>query len=213
MALTWEDEYVSVILNAWFGGTETRNAIADVLFGTANPAGKLTTSFPRNVGQIPIYYNHKNTGRPIAMDAKGFQKFQSNYMDVPNSPLYPFGYGLSYTKFTYGEISLSKNTMNVSEKIEVNVAVINTGNYDGEEIVQLYIQDLVGSITRPVKELKGFKKVFLKRGESQTVNFTLNIEDLKFYNTDLKYVAESGDFNVFVGTNSRDVKKAGFALK
>lgn len=213
LALTWENENVPVILNTWFGGTETGNAVADVLFGLTNPAGKLTTSFPRNVGQIPIYYNHKNTGRPVDIDAKGFQKFRSNYMDVPNSPLYPFGYGLSYTKFTYGEISLSKNKMNASEKIEVNVAVTNTGNYDGEETVQLYIQDLMGSVTRPVKELKGFKKIFLKKGESQTVNFTISIEDLKFYNTDLKYLAESGDFNVFIGTNSRDVKKASFALK
>jgi len=211
MTLTWENDQATAILDAWFGGTEAGNAIADVLFGNYNPSGKLTTTFPRNVGQIPIYYNHKNTGRPFAGEA--FAKFKSNYLDVSNDPLFPFGYGLSYTNFTYGNLSLSKSQLSATESLEVKVVVTNSGNFDGEETVQLYIQDLVGSVTRPVKQLKGFQKIHLAKGESKEIVFKVSVNDLKFYNKDLKYVYEPGEFKVYVGTNSRDVKEGKFTLK
>ncbi|MEO8764479.1 MAG: beta-glucosidase BglX [Ginsengibacter sp.] len=211
LALKWENENVPSVLNVWFGGTEAGLAIADVLFGSVNPSGKLSTTFPQNVGQIPIYYNHKNTGRPLE-DGKWFQKFRSNYLDVSNDPVYPFGYGLSYTTFTYGDIKLDDTTLHRGQKINASVTVTNSGKVDGKEVVQLYIRDVVGSITRPVKELKGFQKIDLKAGESQTVSFAISVNDLKFYNGDLKYVAEPGDFKVFIGGNSRDVKQAGFKL-
>lgn len=210
LALNWEKENADAILFTWHAGHEAGNAIADVLFGNYNPSGKLTTSFPRNVGQIPVYYNHLNTGRPNAGDV--FQKFRSNYLDVPNSPLFPFGYGLSYTSFTYSNLTLSSNTMNASGKIDASITVTNNGNYDGEEVVQLYLRDIVASIARPVKELKGFQKIMLKKGESKTVNFSIGINDLKFYNTDLQYIAEPGDFKIFIGGNSEDVKEAQFTL-
>ncbi|HWV73071.1 MAG TPA: beta-glucosidase BglX [Pseudosphingobacterium sp.] len=212
LTLTWEQEHVPAILNVWFGGTEAAKAITDAVFGDVNPSGKLTATFPKNVGQIPIYYSHKNTGRPLA-EGKWFQKFRSNYLDVDNNPLYPFGYGLSYTTFSYGDISLSNNNFQVGDSITVSVKVTNTGKLEGKEVVQLYTQDLVGSVTRPVKELKGFQKISLKPGESKEVAFVLSAKDLKFYNTNLEYVAESGDFKVFVGGNSRDVKEAKFTLK
>src|SRR5690606_15127293 len=164
LTLTWEEEHVPAILNVWFGGTEAAKAITDVLFGDVNPSGKITATFPKNVGQIPIYYSHKNTGRPLE-EGKWFQKFRSNYLDVDNQPLYPFGYGLSYTTFHYGDIQLSKNSLNEDDSIRVSVQVTNTGAVAGKEVVQWYIQDLVGSITRPVKELKGFQKIALKPGE------------------------------------------------
>jgi len=210
MTLVWENDQATAILDAWFGGTEAGHAIADVLFGDYVPSGKLTTSFPRNTGQIPIYYNHKNTGRPY--DGTGFPKFKSNYLDVSNDPLYPFGFGLSYTSFSYSDLSLSQKNISPNQKLSVKLTVTNTGNYDGEETVQLYTRDLVGSIARPVKELKGFQKVFLKKGESKEVTFTLGVDDLRFYNNDLKYIYEPGDFKVFVGGNSRDVKEAGFTV-
>lgn len=211
LTLTWENEHVPAILNVWFGGTETGKAVADVLFGDVNPSGKLPATFPQNVGQIPLYYSAKNTGRPLA-DGAWFEKFRSNYLDVTNEPLYPFGYGLSYTTFTYGDIRLDKNSMKADEKITATITVSNTGDYDGEEVVQLYIRDLVGSVTRPVKELKGFQKIFLKHGESQDVVFEIGVEDLKFYNNELEFVAEPGDFKLFIGTNSQDVKEVGFSL-
>ena len=211
LALTWEQQNVLAILNVWFGGSEAGYAIADVLFGDVNPSGKLSTTFPQNVGQVPIFYNHKNTGRPLP-EGKWFQKFRSNYLDVSNDPLYPFGYGLSYTSFSYSDIKLSSASMNSISKITASVTITNTGNKDGKEVVQLYIRDLVGSTTRPVKELKGFQKVELKPGESKTVLFDITVNDLKFYNYDLKYVAEPGDFKVFIGGNSRDVKEANFKL-
>src|SRR5205085_4157025 len=155
ITLPWEYEHSTSILDVWFGGTETGNAIADVLFGNYNPSGKLTTSFPRSVGQIPIYYNHKNTGRPF--NGEQFAKFKSNYLDISNDPLFPFGFGLSYTNFSYSDLSVSKALMSPSETIEAKITVTNSGNYDGEETVQLYIRDMVGSITSPVKELKGFQ--------------------------------------------------------
>lgn len=211
LALKWENDNVPAILNMWFGGSEAGAAVADVIFGDVVPSGKLTTSFPLNTGQIPIYYNHKNTGRPLA-DGQWFSKFRSNYLDVPNEPLYPFGYGLSYTTFTYSDISLSKNSMKPGENIEVKVKVSNTGKYDGKEVVQLYIRDMVGTTTRPVKELKKFEKVMIKKGETREITFKITEEDLKFYNYNLDFVAEPGDFRVFVGGNSRDVKEASFSL-
>jgi len=212
LALKWEDENIPAILNVWFPGSEAGSAIADVLFGDASPSGKLSATFPQNVGQVPLYYAHKNTGRPLA-DGKWFEKFRSNYLDVSNDPLYPFGFGLSYTSFNYSDIKLSSNTLTKGKSITASITLSNTGKYDGQEVVQLYIRDLVGSITRPVKELKGFQKVNLKAGESKNITFTLTENDLKFYNSDLKFVAEPGDFKVFIGTNSRDVKEASFTLK
>ena len=211
MTLTWEDAHVNGILDVWFGGTEAGNAVADVLFGNYNPSGKLTVTFPRNVGQIPIYYNHLNTGRPFHPGDS--PKFKSDYLDASNDPLYPFGYGLSYTIFSYSDISLSNKTVNPNGKITATVTVTNTGTVTGKETVQLYIRDMVGSIARPVKELKGFQQVTLAPGESKKVSFTISVSDLKFYNSDLKYVYEPGNFKVFIGTNSRDVKEADFQLK
>lgn len=211
LALTWEEENVPAILNVWFGGSEAGDAIADVLFGDVNPSGKLTMTFPQNVGQVPIYYAHKNTGRPL--NGPWFQKFQSNYLDVSNEPLYPFGFGLSYTEFEYSDIKLSAAEMTAADELKVSIDVTNKGSRDGSEVVQLYIRDLVGSVTRPVKELKGFQKINLKAGETRTVNFTLTTKELSFYNSELKFVAEPGEFHVFAGGNSRDVKQAAFVLK
>jgi beta-glucosidase len=204
LTLEWENKNVPAILNVWFGGTQSGNAISDVVFGDVNPSGKLPVTFPKNVGQIPIYYNHKNTGRPLEQ-GKWFQKYKSNYLDADNDPLYPFGYGLSYTNYKYENFKLSTSEINAGQKIVANVDIYNTGLYDGVEVVQLYIRDFVGSITRPVKELKGFRKVFIPRGEKRTVSFDIDINDLKFYNADLNYVAEPGEFEVFIGGNSRDV--------
>jgi beta-glucosidase len=208
LTLEWENENIPAILETWFLGTEAGNAIADVLFGDYNPSGKLTITFPRNVGQIPIYYAARNTGRP--MDPNN--KYSSKYLDAPNTPLYPFGHGLSYTTFEYGNITLSKNQITPTEKLQVKIMLRNTGNYDGEETTQLYIRDMVGSVTRPLKELRGFQKTFLRKGESRELTFTLSVEDLKFYNKDLKWNYEAGAFKVFVGTNSSDVKEASFQL-
>ena len=211
MTLNWENEHANAVLDVWFGGTEAGNAIADVLFGNYNPSGKLSVSFPRSVGQIPVYYNHKNTGRPYHGGSE-FPKFKSNYLDESNDPLYPFGYGLSYTRFSYSDISLDKKQIKPGDKLHISITVTNTGNYDGEETAQLYIHDLVGSVTQPVKELKKFQKVFLKKGESKTLVFSLTADDLRFFNSDLKYVYEPGDFKVFVGTSSNEVKEADFTL-
>ena len=211
LAIKWENENVPAILDVWFAGSEAGGAIADVLFGDVNPSGKLTTTFPQNVGQVPIYYNHKNTGRPLS-EGKWFEKFRSNYLDVSNDPVYPFGYGLSYSNFTYSDVKLSSTAMKAGQSITATVTVTNSSKTDGKEVVQLYIRDLVGSITRPVKELKGFQKIELKAGESKTVSFRISVNDLKFYNSDLKFVAEPGDFKVFIGGNSRDVKEASFKL-
>ena len=205
LAIKWENANVPAILNVWFGGSETGYAISDVLFGDVNPSGKLTTTWPQNVGQVPIYYNHKNTGRPLP-EGQWFQKFRSNYLDVSNDPVYPFGYGLSYTNFTYGDLKLSSTSLKGNQTLTANVAVTNAGNRDGKEVVQLYIRDVVGSITRPMKELKGFQKISLKAGETKTVTFKITTNDLKFYNSALKYDWESGEFVIMVGGNSRDVK-------
>ncbi len=206
LTLTWEDQHVPAILNVWFGGSEAPYAIADVLFGEVNPSGKLSTTFPQNVGQIPLFYNHKNTGRPLS--GPWFQKFQSNYLDVTNEPLYPFGYGLSYSNFEYSDVKLSAASLKGNQTLTATVTVSNNSNMEGKEVVQLYIRDLVGSVTRPVKELKGFQKISLKAGESKEVSFAITPEDLKFYNYDLKYDWEPGEFQIMIGTNSRDVKTA-----
>jgi beta-glucosidase len=210
LTLEWENQHVNAILDTWFGGTEAGNAIADVLFGDYNPSGKLTMSFPVSTGQIPVYYNAKNTGRPY--DGTGNPKFKSDYLDIPNDPLYPFGYGLSYTQFSYSGLSLDHPTISPAHPVQVKLTVSNTGNEEGEETVQLYIRDLVASVTQPVKELKKFRKIFLKKGESKEVSFSLTTDDLKFVNSDLRWVYEPGDFKVFVGGNSRDVMEAGLKL-
>lgn len=210
LAIKWENENADAILQTWFGGTEAGNAIADVLFGNYNPSGKLTATFPQVVGQIPLYYNHKNTGRPF--NGELTDKYKSRYLDVTNEPLYPFGYGLSYTTFKYSDLSLSKKEMLPDGSINVSVKVTNAGKFDGEEIVQLYVRDMVGSVTRPVKELKDFRKIFLRQGESTTVSFTINANDLKFYDINMNYTFEPGDFKVFVGTDSQDVIEADFKL-
>lgn len=211
LALKWEEENIPAILNVWFPGSEAGNAIADVLFGDVNPSGKLSTTFPQNIGQIPLYYAHKNTGRPLP-DGQWFKKFRSNYLDVSNDPLYPFGFGLSYTTFDYSNFKLSSSTLKPGQKLTAYVTVTNTGKVAGAEVVQLYIRDLVGSITRPVKELKDFSKLMLQPGESKVVTFTITEETLKFYNSSLKFVAEPGDFKAFVGSNSRDVQSVDFKL-
>ena len=212
LSLTWEQENVPAILNVWFGGSEAAYAIGDVLFGDVNPSGKLTMSFPKNVGQIPIYYAHKNTGRPLA-EGHWFEKFRSNYLDVDNEPLYPFGYGLSYTTFQYSDVSLSSQTLTADGSITATVTLTNNGQRDGAEVVQLYIHDLVGSSTRPVRELRGFQKVFLKAGESRQITFQITPDLLRYYNYELQHVAEPGDFDVMIGGNSQQLKSARFTLK
>ena len=211
--MTWESEHVPTILNVWFGGSEAADAIADVVFGDVNPSGRLSATMPRNEGQIPIYYNHFNTGRPLAKDADKFVKFRSNYLDVPVTPLYPFGYGLSYTEFKYGDIALSSDSLKDGETITATVTVTNTGRRKGDEVVQLYIRDLVGSVSRPVKELKGFERITLDPGESRDVTFTITPDMLKFYNFNLEYVNEPGEFDLMIGPNSSDVKTVRFNLK
>ncbi|MBW3469819.1 beta-glucosidase BglX [Arthrospiribacter ruber] len=206
LAIKWEAEHVPGILNVWFAGSEAGDAIADVLFGDVNPSGKLTATFPQNVGQIPIFYNHKNTGRPLP-EGQWFQKFRSNYLDVSNEPLYPFGYGLSYTEFDYSGLQLSAEELSGDETLQITVDVRNAGSLDGSEVVQLYVRDLVASITRPVKELKGFEKVFVKAGETRSVTFELTKKDLMFYNQDAEFVWEAGEFEIMVGGNSQDLIK------
>lgn len=201
-----ETEQADALLEVWFPGTEGAHAIMDVIYGRYNPSGKLTISFPRNMGQIPIYYNHKNTGRPFLEN----EKYTSKYLDVDNSPLFPFGYGLSYTTFDYSEFKLSTSIIKLDESLEASVKVTNTGKYDGEEIVQLYVRDLVASTTRPVKELKGFKKVFLKKGESSIITFSIRPEQLFYLMSDNKWGVEEGEFKLYVGTNSNDLLAESF---
>lgn len=208
LTLEWEDKNLQAILETWYSGTMAGPAIVDVLFGAANPSGKLTMSFPYNVGQIPIYYNAKNTGRPFADK----EKYHSKYLDVPNDPLYPFGFGLSYSHFAFDKITLSQSTMAMNGAIKVSTTVTNKSQRAGVETVQLYVRDMVGSITRPVKELKAFQQVSLGAGQSKVVSFTLTADDLRFYNADLKYQAEPGQFKVFIGPNSRDLQEASFQL-
>ncbi len=207
-----ESEKLAAILNVWFAGTEAGFAVADVLFGDANPSGKLTTTWPQNVGQVPMYYSHKNTGRTLG-EGKWFEKFRSNYLDVSNEPVYPFGYGLSYTNFTYSDFKISSTHLKKGQSLDAAITITNSGKYDGKEIVQLYIRDIVGSITRPVKELKGFQKIDLKAGASTTIHFKIGEELLKFYNSDLKWLAEPGEFNIMVGANSSNVQTLSFTLE
>lgn len=205
LTLCWEDENLDAILNVWSPGSEGGHAIADVLFGDVNPSAKLTTSFPRSVGQLPLYYNHKNTGRPHP-EYEPYRKFSSNYMDQVNGPLYPFGYGLSYTSYSYSQPRLSATSMKADGSVELTVDVTNTGSRDGKETVQMYIHDIYATSTRPVKELKGFSKIALKAGETKSVSFTIDAETLSYYNHDLQYVCEPGDFEIMVGPNSRDLQ-------
>ncbi|HAG16709.1 MAG TPA: glycosyl hydrolase [Bacteroidales bacterium] len=211
LTLEYENSVADALVEAWWPGTMGGAAVADLLFGEYNPSGKLPITFPRNVGQIPIYYNVKNTGRPYEKDGPE-QRFRSRYIDVDNSPLFPFGYGLSYTSFEYSDLSIDKPTLNFEEELKIEVTVKNTGNQDGEEIVQLYVQDLFGSVTRPLRELKRFEKIFLKSGESKVVSFTLSSEDLAFYTLDMSFKAEAGDFKIYVGTNSQAVLEKHFVL-
>lgn len=208
LTLQWEADNIPAIIEAWHLGVETGNALADVLFGDVNPSGKLPVTFPRNVGQIPIYYNHKNTGRPFNEK----DKYTSRYLDSPNAPLYPFGYGLSYTTFAYSNLKVSSSAIKKNQNITVSVDVENTGKRNGDEVVQLYIRDDVATVTRPVKELKGFKKISLNAGEKKTVEFSITPDDLSFYNLDMKKVVESGTFTLFVGGNSIDCIETKFEV-
>lgn len=221
--LTWENQNIPAIMNVWFGGSESGDAICDVLFGDKVPSGKLTVSMPKATGQEPLYYNHQNTGRPVPDDNKLFAKYASNYLDVSNGPLFPFGYGLSYTTFEYSNFRLSNNQVNIdneqsetwsaNQEITASITVKNTGNRDADEIVQLYICDNVASISRPIKELKGFERIHLNIGESKDVSFKITPNMLKFYNADLKHIIEPGDFDIMIGSSSRDVKTAKLTVK
>ena len=211
LIFNWTADHVPAILYTWWLGTEAGDAIADVLFGDYNPSAKLPISFPRTEGQIPIYYSHYKTGRPATSDSDRF--YRSAYIDLSIYPKFPFGFGLSYTNFDYSNIVLSSSVLKANQPIKATVTVSNTGNYDGEETVQLYTQDLVGSVVRPVKELKGFQKIFLKKGESKQVSFTIDVNKLRFYNAELKYIYEPGDFKLFIGGNSQNVKEVSFKLQ
>jgi beta-glucosidase len=209
LTINWIDKNIPSILETWFLGTQGGNAMADVLFGDYNPSGKLPVTFPRSVGQIPIYYSMKNTGRPMDLN----NKYTSKYLDESNDPLYPFGYGLSYTSFSYSDITINKSEMTFNEEITFSCKVTNTGSRAGEEVVQLYLRDVVGSVTRPVKELKNFQKVMIQPGESKDVVFKMNNHDLSFFRKDMSFGSEPGRFQVFIGGNSRDLKEAEFILK
>ena len=211
LIFNWTADNVPAIVYTWWLGTEAGDAIADVLFGDYNPSGKLPMSFPRAEGQIPIYYNHFSTGRPAKNDSD--LNYVSSYIDLPNSPKFPFGYGLSYTNFSYSNISLSSKVIKAGESLKASVTVTNSGDYDGTETIQLYIKDEVASMVRPVKELKGFQQVFLRKGETKKITFNITKNDLSFYNSKAEYIFEPGDFKLFIGTNSRDVKEADFLLR
>lgn len=211
LVFNWTADNVPAILYNWWLGTEAGNAIADVLFGDYNPSAKLPMTFPRSEGQIPIYYNYYTTGRPAKNDSDRF--YRSAYVDESIYPKYPFGYGLSYTQFQYSDIRLTKNQYRANDKIEVIITLTNTGNYDGEEVVQLYIRDVAASVVRPVKELKGFQKVFLKKGKAKEVRFLLTADDLRFYNDRLQFIYEPGEFKLYIGGSSNDVKETTFELK
>lgn len=212
LALEYEDEVADAMLEAWQPGTMGGIAITDVLYGDYNPSGKLPVTFPRNVGQIPIYYNMKNTGRPIH-PANPKQDYRSNYIDSPNTPLYPFGHGLGYTKFSYSEVGLNKSTIGFKDELVASVTVKNTGKRTGSEIVQLYVRDLVGTVTRPIKELKGFKKITLEPGKETVVDFTITSNDLRFYDQHMDFVAEPGSFELYIGTDSTTENKKAFSLQ
>lgn len=212
LTLSWENDTMDAILEAWWPGTRGGDAIAQTLFGYNNPNGKLPITFPRNVGQIPIYYNHKNTGRPYLGVSDPEQKYKSRYTDSDISPLFPFGFGLSYTTFNYSDLKISADKIKRKEILTVEVEITNAGNFDGSEVVQLYIKDLVGSVTRPVKELKEFEKVFLKKGEKKIITFKISSDDLKFYDKNMNFVSEVGTFEIFIGGNSITQNKKSFEL-
>ena len=209
LVLDWEDNHIPAILNVWFGGSEAADAIADVVFGEKVPSGKLTTTWPRSIGQIPLYYNHLPSSHPD-FDSTQFNPYRSNYIDISNEPLYPFGYGLSYTTFEYGKPEISSPTLEKEGTLTLSVEVTNTGEYDGVEIVQLYIRDPVAKIARPVKELKDYARVFLRKGETETVRFILTKEKLKYYNADLEYSYDPGEFVVMIGPDSRNLQTLSF---
>ena len=211
--LTWEQEHVDAILNVWFPGSEAGDAICDVLFGDKAPCGKLTVTMPQSVGQVPIYYNHHNTGRPVPEDADHYFKYQSNYLDVRNDPLYPFGYGLSYTTFSYSDVRLSAREMGLNGSVEATVTVTNTGSRDADEVVQLYIRDPQCSVSRPVKELKGFRRIHLKAGESQDVTFTVSREQLAYLDAEGRELMELGLFHIMIGSDSKHVSRAELMVK
>jgi len=211
LTLTWENDIADAMLETWFSGTEGGHAIADVLFGDYNPSGKLPMTFPRSVGQIPLYNSVLNTGRPF--NPQHPDKYTSRYFDITNGPLFAFGYGLSYTQFSVSDVSLSEPTMSAAHPLTASVTVKNTGKRSGATIVQLYLQDVTASISRPVKELKNFEKINLAPGEEKVVTFTINEKDLRFFNDKLKWASEPGKFNVFIGLDSQDVKQTSFMLK
>jgi beta-glucosidase len=211
LVFNWTADHAHAILYTWWLGTEAGNAIADVVFGDYNPSGRLPMTFPRSEGQIPVYYSYLNTGRP-AKDENDLN-YVSAYIDLPNSPKYPFGFGLSYTTFSISEPILNSTRIKGNDKLKINVTVTNTGNFDGTETVQLYFRDKVGSLVRPVKQLAGFQQVFLKKAESQTLTFTLTEEDLRFYNEKLEYKSEPGEFEVFVGNSSATTNMKTFNLE
>jgi len=208
LSINWVSENIPAIIETWFLGIQTGNAIADILFGDFNPGGKLPVTFPRSVGQIPIYYNHKNTGRPPDIR----NNFTSKYLDLPFTPLYPFGYGLSYTTFEYSNLKIEKNKISSTENLIVSVDVKNTGEREGKEVVQLYVRDLIGSVTRPIKELKGFEKIYIKPSETKTVKFKISPDKLAFYDINMNFIVEPGKFKVFVGGSSVDVLEADFEV-
>jgi beta-glucosidase len=209
LSITWAEAHIPAILETWFLGVQTGNAVADVLFGDCNPSGKLPVTFPRTVGQVPFYYNHKNTGRPPVDTAR----FTSRYMDLPSSPLFPFGFGLSYAAFDYSDLTVTPGTIDSAGTVTVAIRVKNTGARAGEEIVQLYVRQDVGSVTRPVRELKGFRRIMLAPGESRQVEFPLPGRDLLMYDAAMRRVVEPGRFTVYVGTNSRDVTEGHFNVR
>ncbi len=216
LTLEWINHHIPAILETWTLGSEAGNAVADVLFGDYNPSGKLPMSFPRSIGQIPVYYNHKNTGRPYHGkydEPANTRQYVSKYRDIKNSPLYPFGYGLSYSKFEYSDITLTSPTLTSNGKIQASVKVTNTSKIDGEEVVQLYIRDLVGSVTRPVKELKGFQKILIPAGETKTITFDITEKELSFYRADMTWGTEPGKFEAIIGTDSENVKKVTFTVE
>lgn len=213
LVLNWAANHIPAILEAWHLGTQTGNAVAQVLYGDYNPSGKLPMTFPRNVGQIPIYYSHKNTGRPVDPQPGANMVFWSHYSDVESSPLFPFGYGLSYTSFNYSNLNVEKDNYAVNEEVQISVELSNTGDYDGKEVVQLYIRDLFAKIVRPVRELKGFQLVELKKGESKTIKFSLTSKELGYYDQDGNFTVEPGEFEIFVGTDSNASLKTHFILK
>ena len=208
LVIPWADEHVPAIVEAWQLGSQSGNAIAQVLYGDYNPSGKLPMTFPRNVAQVPIYYNHKNTGRPVMNEPESV--FWSHYIDEKNTPLYPFGYGLSYSKFEYSDLKLSSQSFSKNGKIEVSVSIKNSGKVKGKEVVQLYIRDLIGSVTRPVLELKGFEMIELEPNETKKVTFIINEKTIEFFTANRKWEAEPGDFKVFIGGDSVKTLKGDF---